>query len=153
VATDDDKLATLRLAYEDVVRERDRLRDARASITSQLGLPASAGIAIGVVGALQEDVDGAWLVIASALLLVMVVTSIAFSRLAPYRKLRADRKVKVGGDAEAGEEKWLEDMIELERGLYGSLEKALEAELAALYAVQLLFVAIIGVLVLGLVTS
>jgi hypothetical protein len=45
----------LSLAYQDIVTERDRLRAARAAITRQLGpLPASAGIAISLVGALAE---------------------------------------------------------------------------------------------------
>jgi hypothetical protein len=42
-----DRVAVLEKAYTDLVSERNRLRDARASFTGRLGpLPASAAIAI-----------------------------------------------------------------------------------------------------------
>jgi hypothetical protein len=42
--------ATLRLVYDDVVRERDRLRDARRAVTSQLEpFPVASAVVVGVV--------------------------------------------------------------------------------------------------------
>ena len=53
-------LETLRLVYADLINERDRLRDARRSITTQLGpLPASAGLIIGLFAAFGDIESGA----------------------------------------------------------------------------------------------
>jgi hypothetical protein len=189
IAEHDEDIRTLQLAYDDIVRERDRLRSARASVTRQLGpLPVSGGIAISVVGGLGRDrVDEGWLIVASGLLLLMVVVGILFSVLAPYRWLRAkhedelahevasgkaaERAIvaiehEVGFDEQLPPGRWLTYMIELERRVYGplragrgsfrhpfkirTLQDGFDAERTGLYLVQLLFVALIAVLVIGL---
>ena len=144
MAEREEDIGSLRLAYDDIVRERDRLRSARASVTRQLGpLPASAGIAISVVGALARGrVDELWLIVALALLLLLVVVSVLFSVLAPYRRLRAQCEDELAREAAGGqaaqptaeaaehklgfnvnlpEEVWLRHMVELERRIYGPL--------------------------------
>jgi hypothetical protein len=180
-------IETLKLAYKDIVHERDRLRDARASFTRQLGpLPASAGIAISLVGALAKNVSEAWLWAAVGLLFLLICVSITYSLLSPYRALRAkyegllaeetqaspaaepvrsDKPHELGFDEGAATRDWLEHMIRLERLVYGSLDAsrrsfrlpvrianlqdAFDAERTGVYAVQVLFVGIIGVLVAG----
>lgn len=83
---------TLRLVHEDVVGERDRLRSARAAITSQLGpLPASAGIVIGLIGGLDHRVEHGFLIAAGVLFGLVILISVRYSRLAPYRVLRSRR--------------------------------------------------------------
>ncbi|HEX3433736.1 MAG TPA: hypothetical protein VHT25_06700 [Solirubrobacteraceae bacterium] len=88
-------LATLRAAYEEIAAENKRLRDARASVTRQLGpLPISAAVIAGLVSVFpgnssQSGWHLALIVLALALFALMVVISIAFSGLAPYRELRA----------------------------------------------------------------
>jgi hypothetical protein len=181
----------LRLAYDDIIRERDRLRDARASVTQRLGpLPASAGIAIALVGSLAEKVSEAALIVAVGLLFVVVCVSITYSLLSPYRALRAkyeeeftERRIassaaeaaknekthELGFDERAQARDWLEHMIELERRIYGpldagrrsfrlpfriaTLQDGFDAERTGLYAVQVLFVAIIGALVAGILVG
>jgi hypothetical protein len=180
VAEREEDVGSLRLAYDDIVRERDRLRSARASVTRQLGpLPASAGIAISVVAALSRSrVDEGWLIVALVLLLLIVVVSVLFSVLAPYRRLRAEYEDEMGREApEAAEHKlgfnvnlpeevWLRHMVELERRIYGplrttdppfrhpfkikTLQEGFDAERTGLYLVQLLFVALIAALVIAL---
>jgi hypothetical protein len=178
---------TLEHAYKDIICERDRLRDGRASVTRQLGpLPASAGIAIALVGALAEKVSQDWLFVALGLFALLVCVSIAYSVLWPYRRLRAKYEEELAEEAKARRpadparsEKphelgfdegvpardWLVHMIELERRIYGSLDASrhsfrlpfgiaslqdgFDAERTGLYAVQVLFVFIIGALVMG----
>jgi hypothetical protein len=58
-----DLAATLRQVCDNLVRERDRLRDARRSVSSQLGpLPAASAIDLGLFGSLgsvlKEGCDG-----------------------------------------------------------------------------------------------
>lgn len=140
VGDHEEDIASLQLAFDDVVRERDRLRSARASVTRQLGpLPASAGIAISVVGALASNrVDKGWLIVALVLLALIVATGIVFSVLAPYRRLRAQHEhdlarkaagsqaaepaeYQLGFDEHVSNKRWLEHMVELERRIYGPL--------------------------------
>jgi hypothetical protein len=86
---DSDHRRTLELIHEDIVVERDRLRSARASITSQLGpLPASAGIVIGLVAALDHRVQRGYFIAATVLFALVILVSIRYSRLPPYRLLR-----------------------------------------------------------------
>jgi hypothetical protein len=88
----DNPLRTLELKHDDMVGERDRLRGARAAVTSQLGpLPASAGIVIGLVGSLGHGIERGFLVVAGVLFLLVMIVSIAYSRLLPYRLLRGAR--------------------------------------------------------------
>ena len=132
-------LGALTYAYEDIVHERDRLRDARASVTSQLGpLPASAGIAISLVGTLADGVNDGWLIVAAGLFVLLVVVSTLYSGLWPYRRLRAkyeneladhrdpgpnggQEPQELGWREDVSAREWLEHAIELERRIYGPL--------------------------------
>jgi hypothetical protein len=163
----------LSLAYQDIVTERDRLRAARAAITRQLGpLPASAGIAISLVGALAEKASAVALVVALVLFGVLVAVSIAYTFLPPYRTLRAKYEYhshELGFDEHAGAKEWLEHMIALERRIYGTvntrrpyfrrprgignLQDGFDAELTGLFIVQLLFVAVVVTLVAGVLAG
>jgi hypothetical protein len=179
----------LTLAYKDIITERDRLRDARGSITSKLGpLPASAGIAISLVGALAQEVSAVALGVAVSLFLLLISVSITYSLVWPYRRLRAkyerelaleansssvakhgDKPFELGFDEHASGTDWLEHMIKLERRIYGSLDAGgrsfrlpfgitnlqdgFDAERTGLVIVQLLFVAVIGTLVVGVLVG
>jgi hypothetical protein len=87
-------LEVLKLALADLQHENQRLRDARGSISRQLGpLPVSAALVAALVTAFPGSQSGSpWqqLLTAVALLafFVMVVLSMAYSALTPYRKLR-----------------------------------------------------------------
>jgi hypothetical protein len=86
-----DRIAVLEKAYMDLVSERNRLRDARASFTARLGpLPASAAIAIGLVGSAGSKVNPLWIVEAAALLAAIVLISTVYSGLRPYRLIRGE---------------------------------------------------------------
>jgi hypothetical protein len=151
-----DAVTTLNLVYEDLVRERDRLRDARRSVTSQLGpLPAASGVVIGLFGALGPRVQGAmkpYFIVALILLLVIAGVSTVALTSSPYRKLRegAVKDLKKEGwtsDDRQEEQDWLAAMIELERLLKVTLGSAFNKERDYLLAVQWLFV--VQVLLLG----
>lgn len=139
----DDGVASLKLAYEQIVQERDRLRTARAFFARQLGpLPAFGGISVAIVGAFSEKFNHSLFVwIAFAVLLVLIVVSMVFSGMPAYRHLRAENEddwrqhLRTCFEDEAGEARKLgmrvEDMlsprdwyiaqIQLERDLcYGS---------------------------------
>jgi hypothetical protein len=89
-------LEVLNLAYRDVITERDRLRDARGSITRNLGpFPASAGIAVSLVAALTQRVNTAALIVAISLFGLLVGVSITYTLLWPYRRLRAHYEDKL----------------------------------------------------------
>jgi hypothetical protein len=184
----DPELEVLKLRYEDVVRECDRLRSARASVTTRLGpLPASAAIVIGLVGTVGNDVGEGYLIAAVALFGLIVLLSMLFSSLAPYRLIRGRRiaanrvRDKCENDDElpfvgntVGEARdpaiWLYEMLELEDEIYGrlrtsqprllprkwkdlDLQDAFDIERYALNVVQLMFAAIIIVLVVGILGS
>jgi hypothetical protein len=89
-----DDLRVLRLALQDIRSENERLREARSSITAQLGpLPISAGIIAGVVAAFPGPRSGsAWqhalIIGALVAFALMVLLSMRYSTLKPYRKLR-----------------------------------------------------------------
>jgi hypothetical protein len=165
----------LNRAYEDIVTERDRLRDARGAITRQLGpLPASAAIAISLVGALTEKASAIALGVAVGLFGALVGVSIVYSVLPPYRKLRAkyedgEKPHELGFDEHARATDWLEHMIGLERRIYGSLDAnranfrlpfgienlqdSFDAERTGLFIVQALFVLVIATLVVGVLVG
>jgi hypothetical protein len=142
VSDDDttDELGALTLSYDDVRRERERLRDARAGLTRQLGpLPVSAGIAVSLVAAFSEDGVRGPLWIAFALFLLLILVSILYSSMRPYRQLRAakeegwraglrDRYPDVARTAQdqglqvedlLSERDWYAAMLRLEREVYG----------------------------------
>lgn len=164
-----DELEVLRLAYQDVLTERDRLRGARGSFTKTLGpLPASAAIVIGLVGSVAGRVGVGWLAGAAVLLVVLIVIGLAYADLPPYRLLRGARQ-PAGGIAFSLDAKdeadWLRRKIELEEELCGksrttqrfnlrrevdNLQDALDVERWASVLVQLLFAEIVVALVLGI---
>jgi hypothetical protein len=75
----------------DLVSERNRLRDARANLSGRLApLPASAAIAIGLVGSAATKVNPLWIVEAAALLGAIVSISTVYSGLRPYRLIRGE---------------------------------------------------------------
>lgn len=163
----------LERVLEDVIAERNRLRDARGRITRELGLlPASAVVAIGLVATAAEEVARGWLIAAGALVVGMVVMGAVFGELPPYRILRAK---KHGGPGcsfafdrdETDPLSWLERKIDLEEKVCGplrdeqpytltrepdNLQEALDVERTASLVVQLLFAATVVVLVLGIAT-
>ncbi|TMK98917.1 MAG: hypothetical protein E6G34_05265 [Actinobacteria bacterium] len=138
----EDECATLRLVYEGLCSERNRLRDARSSFSRQLGpLPVVAGISTGTIAVFARHVHTSWLLwVALGLLAVLVVVSILYSSVPAYRQIRArketgwrERLVSRHGAclaAEAAERglqiedllapaDWYRAMIELEREIYG----------------------------------
>ena len=158
-----DRLELAKLRYEDVVSERDRLRDARAGLTSKLGpLPASAAIVIGLAGTVADKVEQWALIAAGGLFAALVILSILFSSLRPYRIMRAKSSHAGAGELPfpAPEDDdpttWLERKTRMEEDLYGKLNRsqpvfrlgfspsdlqaAFDIERSALNLVQLLFV-------------
>lgn len=170
----------LKLVLADVEKERDRLRNARASWTARLGpLPASAAVVTGIVAAAEGKLDPGWAALAGLVFFGLLVVSVRFSGLKPYRELRHDFQgefdpkwsdKQIGFRREATNlKKWLEMKIELEERICGapgerrsrrrptidieSLAHALNVERAAANIVQVLFLVIFVVLVLGIAAS
>ncbi len=138
----DDGLALLKAAYEDVRRENERLRDARASVTRQLGpLPLSAAVVAGLVTGFappgKQPIQHTWMLwAAGGLFAALVLLSILYSNLKPYRQLRFEKEslrdrqrptqivdrvldrpyAASNRDAEA---EWYRRMIRLERAVRG----------------------------------
>jgi hypothetical protein len=84
------RVEVLKLVLADVEKERDRLRNARASWTARLGpLPASAAVVTGLVAAKAGEVDWWWAAAAGLLFVVLLAVSVGYSGLKPYRELRA----------------------------------------------------------------
>ena len=123
----------LKLEFEDLRRENERLRDARSEITRQLGpLPISAAIVAGLVSGFTVDgkahLNPTLAHLALGVFAAMVVVSIISSLLAPYRKLRdrVERQRTAGTPADAKSPhdaetptEWYERMIEVERQIRG----------------------------------
>jgi hypothetical protein len=132
----------LELKLEDLQRENQRLRNARGTITSQLGpLPISAAIVAGLVSGfsstgsahLNHDLVTAALWVFG----VMVLVSALFSGLAPYRKLRdrAETKKNLRPSQTDDPVKWREQMIEIEETVQGKTPSRLVATLLMLIPV------------------
>jgi hypothetical protein len=137
----DDDPSALRLAYEQAVQERDRIRGARAFFARQLGpLPAFAGISAAAVGAFSQKIEHrVWLWFALVVLGALVLVSFLYSSLPAYRHLRAhyeeewrkwiEKNLPVKDRPAGGEDLEVEDrldpedwyiaQIKLERTLYG----------------------------------
>jgi hypothetical protein len=183
----DNEVTALQRSYEELRRESMRLRDARAAVTRQLGpLPISAGIAISLVAAFSENAEQGPLWLAFVLLFVLIGVGIAYSNMRPYRQLRALkedtwRKELVARHPEAAlraersgllvedllpERDWYAAMIQLEREIYGDLNRTdnrhrpptrdlqdlqdgFDRERTGLFAVQLLFGLVIACLLLS----
>jgi hypothetical protein len=89
----DDHLETLKVAYEEVRQERDRIRNARGWASRQLGpLPSAAGISTGVVAAFSGHVNRWWLYGALVGLAAMVIVSMLYSRVQAYRQMVAEKQ-------------------------------------------------------------
>jgi hypothetical protein len=170
------RVEILKLVLADVEKERDRLRNARASWTARLGpLPASAAVVTGIVAAAQGKVDWWWAAAAGLIFIALLAVSLSFSGLKPYRELRRDYQRQFdpswGGRwvgfrrDESALADWLLSKIKLEERIYGSvaerrrwwptrkagsLSEALDSERAAANIVQALFVLIFVVLVIGI---
>jgi hypothetical protein len=86
----DQELATLKLTYERLCQERDRLRAARGFFARGLGpAPASAGIATALVAALGDGKNPLLLAAATGVLIAMILLSIAYDGKPAYRHLYA----------------------------------------------------------------
>jgi hypothetical protein len=158
---EDSRTAALGRAYADLVHERDRLRDARRSVTSALGpLPAASAVAVGLFG-LTSDVDS-WYVVAYLVVLVLfVLMAIAGYKAAtrmPYRKLRERYCMKHGWSWSfpASEATWLQQMIRMEANLYPELIKGFESErkwLLWMQAAAVVQITLLGVITVGFFLS
>jgi hypothetical protein len=138
---DDQQLATLKLTYERLGHERDRLRDARGFFGRGLGpAPVSAGISTALVSALGEGKNPGLLGLALASLIALIAVSVWYDGKPSYRHLYAGNvkrlREQIGRDhpelAEAARlesgihvedllppDDWYRRMIRLERDIYG----------------------------------
>ncbi len=84
------RMEVLDRVLADIERERDRLRDARASFTALLGpLPGSAGVVTGIIVSAAGRVDWQYVAATGFALAVIVIVSVSFMGLKPYRELRS----------------------------------------------------------------
>jgi hypothetical protein len=115
-----DSAASLKLEYEYLRDESKRLRDGRAALTRQLGpLPISAAIVAWLVTGFTSDVEGdAFIWVALGLFLALVVISILYSSMKPYRLLRHDVEADFPWSTDSPAA-WYEGAIKLEREVYG----------------------------------
>ena len=152
---DPDRTAALRLEYEDLVRERDRLRDARRSVTSALGpLPAASAVAVGLFGLVKGRIDdwmiGVYIAVLALFVFMAAAGAIAISR-SSYRELRDGYVNKLGLSlAGASVPDWLAQMINLETGVYEDLVDGFEFERKWLLRMQ--WAAVLQVTLLGVIT-
>jgi len=159
----------LKLEYEFLRGENIRLRDGRAALTRKLGpLPISAAIVAGLVTGLAGEVEAdAFLWSALIVFGALVVVSILYSSMKPYRALR--REAERSPRSRESQEEWYDQAIELERTIYGkpaprgprgylpsfnvqSLQDGYDRERRGLFIVQLLFAAVIVLLIVSRVT-
>jgi hypothetical protein len=179
VLPETDAEKTLRLRFEDLQRENERLRDARSAITSQLGpLPISAAIVAGLVSGFTVDgkahLNQALAHWALAAFGLMVFVSMVSSILKPYRKLRDELEAdsdKRPSDATSVTD-WYSRMLVVEEGVRGrsksgfwsavagflplplpwrakTLQTACDQEWKGLFLTKTLFVAVIVLLILA----
>ena len=133
------ELATLKLTYERLCQERDRLRAARGFFARGLGpAPASAGIATALVAALGDGKNPGLLAAATGVLIAMILLSIAYDGKPAYRHLYASEikaiRTQIAGHPRLAKSsdrweqepedllppaEWYRAMIQLERALYG----------------------------------
>lgn len=165
-----DRVDALKLEYDYVRSENIRLREGRAALTRQLGpLPISAAIVAGLVTGLASEVDGdAFLWSALAVFGALVVISILYSSMKPYRVLRRDKEAE-GPRSTESPARWYENAIALEKAIYGdaagsglqaylptfsveSLQEGYDRERRGLFIVQLLFALVIILLIVSRVT-
>jgi predicted permease len=118
-------IETLELIYDRIVRERDRLRDARRAVTAQLGpLPAAAAVVLGLFAGLPDHVHNRGLVWAALAVFIGVILLSAWGiRVSPYRRLSAqlDAPTTQEGlreDDSLPRKDWLLERIRHERRIY-----------------------------------
>ena len=122
------EVQALRLRFEDVRRENERLRDARSDITKQLGpLPISAAVVAGLITGFEttgkSHLDHTLTRWALGVFAAMVCVSVLSSVLKPYRRLRDKVEAKADGPkpgAAKSPKAWYEAMIELEENVRGT---------------------------------
>ena len=158
----------LKLEYEFVRRENIRLRQGRAALTRKLGpLPISAAIVAGLVTGLAGKVESdGFLWAALAVFGALVLVSILYSSMRPYRALRQEAESPRSTESP---EDWYVSAIALEKAIYGvpagrglaaylpsfrvaSLQEGYDRERAGLFIVQSLFAAVIVLLIVSRVT-
>jgi hypothetical protein len=141
---DEEDPGTLGLVYDNLVRGRDRLRDAQRAVTSQLGpLPTSASAVIALLATVGfegdlERADRYWLAgIAVGVSLVIAAISIWAIKRPPYREdLAADALKSPPKPIRLSEAEWLRERIDSESPLYERLEAAFNKQHLALRCVQ-----------------
>jgi hypothetical protein len=174
----DPRVEALELTFKDLQRENERLRDARSEITKQLGpLPISAAIVAGLVSGFGTDgklhLDQTVAIWALGVFGAMVIVSILFSAMAPYRKLRDRAERRLPKPEEAKDPKdWYRRMIKIEKELRGessrsafgaalsmlwplpipwpkTLQAACDKEWKGLFITKLLFVVVVVLLIVA----
>ena len=158
-----ERVEVLKHILADVEKERDRLRDARASWTVKLGpLPASAAVVTGIAVAAAGKVHWGFAIAVGVVFILLLRVSTVSSGLKPYRKLRRDSQAAFdpfnGGsivfrEHETRLEEWLRHKVQLEAQVYDPLAAALDRERGAANLVQGLFLLIIAILIVGLAVS
>jgi len=135
-----DDLATLKAYHERLIRERDRLRDARGSFSRQLGpTPASAGISTALVAAFGSHPKTVFMALALASLFLLVVSGLWYDGKPAYRHLFAKRLACQQSERNTVDafmrarhvdmsrvptpEQWYARMIELESSIIGELRE------------------------------
>lgn len=115
----------LRLEYEYIRNENLRLRDGRASLTRQLGpLPISAAIVAGLVTGFTSTVHkNAFLWLALLVFVTLVVVSIVYAGMKPYRVLRHEKEAFFPRSTQSPAW-WYENAIALEEAIYGEPSQA-----------------------------
>jgi hypothetical protein len=116
---------TLQLIYDRIVRERDRLRDARRAVTAQLGpMPAAGAVVLGLFAGLPDDIHNRGLVWAAlAVFIVVILLSASGIRLSPYRQLTAEMDAPTTQEGLREDDRlprteWLLERIKHERRIY-----------------------------------
>jgi hypothetical protein len=173
----DSEVEMLRLAYERVCHERDRLRDARGFFSRPLGpAPASAGISTALVATFGSRLDTAFLVLAMISLALLVLVGAWYDGKPAYRHLYArvlaqapERVDRPPAQAPSGETEsvaeWYRMMIARETAVIGpplvenrwrapwarviTLQDGIDSERTGLRAVQLLWLLVILFLILA----
>ena len=125
------RVEVLKLTFDDLQRENTRLREARSSVTRQLGpLPISAAIVAGLVSGLggsdgEAHLNKTLAIVALGVFGVMVIVSIIYSALKPYRRIREEAETAREGkgcpkaaDASTPGE-WYRAMIDVESKVKG----------------------------------
>jgi hypothetical protein len=171
------RMEVLGRVLADIERERDRVRDARASFTALLGpLPGSAGVVTGIIASAAGRVDWQYVAATGFVLALIVIVSVRFMGLKPYRELRGaeqaafdpgwDRRSVAFRAGEVDPVVWLTAKIRLESEIYGdpgdrryrwwpsprptTLTQGLNSERAAANIVQGLVVVIFVLLIIGI---